>query len=115
MRTGSIEVTDEDGAMFPRLGPRNAFGERDLMRDGLATTKAGCLTWTRDGPLRRASRPDRPQDKRRGADRRLETHLRAVQALGTVSTRARIKALREAGVISAPGGHGFLDDYDLIA
>ena len=40
VRTGSVEVTDEEGATLSTLGPRNAFGERGLLRDGRAATNA---------------------------------------------------------------------------
>lgn len=37
---GRVEITDESGALLSILGPRNSFGERGLMRDGLAATTA---------------------------------------------------------------------------
>ncbi|KFE36676.1 DUF294 nucleotidyltransferase-like domain-containing protein [Thioclava atlantica] len=40
IKSGSVEVTDRNGALVSILGPRNTFGERGLMRDGLAATTA---------------------------------------------------------------------------
>ena len=40
IRSGAIEVIDGNGAMISVLGPRNSFGERGLLRDGLAVTTA---------------------------------------------------------------------------
>ncbi len=40
VKTGTIEVTDTHGALVSMLSPRNSFGERGLMRDGLAVTTA---------------------------------------------------------------------------
>ncbi|MBD3803703.1 MAG: cyclic nucleotide-binding/CBS domain-containing protein [Thioclava sp.] len=40
IKKGSVEVTDQNGALVSILGPRNTFGERGLMRDGLAATTA---------------------------------------------------------------------------
>ncbi|TMV94952.1 CBS domain-containing protein [Thioclava sp. BHET1] len=37
---GAVEITDSNGALVSILGPRNTFGERGLMRDGLAATRA---------------------------------------------------------------------------
>lgn len=37
---GIVEVRDQNGAQISQLGPRNSFGERGLMRDGLAATSA---------------------------------------------------------------------------
>jgi CBS domain-containing protein len=37
---GRVDVSDETGAVLSILGPRNSFGERGLMRDGLAVTSA---------------------------------------------------------------------------
>ncbi len=37
---GQIEVSDENGVVVSHLGVRNSFGERGLMRDGLAATSA---------------------------------------------------------------------------
>ncbi|OYU17997.1 MAG: histidine kinase [Rhodobacteraceae bacterium PARR1] len=40
VRTGEVEITDRYGAPVSILGPRNSFGERGLMREGLAVTTA---------------------------------------------------------------------------
>ncbi|MEX1662915.1 DUF294 nucleotidyltransferase-like domain-containing protein [Thioclava sp. 15-R06ZXC-3] len=40
IKRGAVEVTDQNGALVSILGPRNSFGERGLMRDGLAATTA---------------------------------------------------------------------------
>ncbi|QYK41312.1 MAG: cyclic nucleotide-binding/CBS domain-containing protein [Paracoccaceae bacterium] len=40
VKRGSVEVLDPSGALVSLLGPRNTFGERGLMRDGLAVTTA---------------------------------------------------------------------------
>ncbi|MBN2742063.1 MAG: CBS domain-containing protein, partial [Rhodobacteraceae bacterium] len=40
IKRGTVEVTDQNGALVSILGPRNSFGERGLMRDGLAATTA---------------------------------------------------------------------------
>lgn len=37
---GSVEVRDTSGAQISLLGPRNSFGERGLMRNGVAVTSA---------------------------------------------------------------------------
>jgi CBS domain-containing protein len=37
---GAVEVLDPSGEQVSLLGPRNSFGERGLMRDGLAVTTA---------------------------------------------------------------------------
>ena len=41
--SGGVRVTDGSGAPLSTLGPRNAFGERGLMRDGIAPTEATAL------------------------------------------------------------------------
>ncbi|WP_284264352.1 DUF294 nucleotidyltransferase-like domain-containing protein [Roseicyclus amphidinii] len=38
--SGRIEITDQDGDLLSILGPRNSFGERGLMRDGIAPVTA---------------------------------------------------------------------------
>ena len=43
IKTGSVEVQDASGGLVSLLGPRNSFGERGLMRDGLAATTALAL------------------------------------------------------------------------
>ena len=43
---GTIEVTDENGAPVSVLQGRNSFGERGLVRDGLARTNARALEET---------------------------------------------------------------------
>jgi CBS domain-containing protein len=40
IQTGSVEIRDQSGAQISLLGPRNSFGERGLMRDGVAVTSA---------------------------------------------------------------------------
>ncbi len=40
VKSGTIEVTDTHGALVSMLSPRNSFGERGLLRDGLAVTTA---------------------------------------------------------------------------
>ena len=40
VKRGTVEVLDPSGAQVSLLGPRNAFGERGLMRDGIAVTTA---------------------------------------------------------------------------
>ncbi|MGB7262995.1 MAG: putative nucleotidyltransferase substrate binding domain-containing protein [Albidovulum sp.] len=40
IETGGVEITDGNGVQVSLLGPRNSFGERGLMRDGLAVTSA---------------------------------------------------------------------------
>lgn len=40
VKSGAVEVVDGSGALVSILGPRNSFGERGLMRDGLAVTTA---------------------------------------------------------------------------
>ena len=40
VKRGSVEVLDPAGALVSLLGPRNTFGERGLMRDGIAVTTA---------------------------------------------------------------------------
>ena len=37
---GSVEVLEPSGGLVSLLGPRNSFGERGLMRDGMAVTTA---------------------------------------------------------------------------
>lgn len=41
---GSVEVRDSSGTVISQLSPRNSFGERGLMVDGLAVTSARALT-----------------------------------------------------------------------
>ncbi len=38
--SGRIEITDEGGDLLSILGPRNSFGERGLLRDGIAPVTA---------------------------------------------------------------------------
>jgi CBS domain-containing protein len=38
--SGRIEITDEGGELLSILGPRNSFGERGLLRDGIAPVTA---------------------------------------------------------------------------
>jgi CBS domain-containing protein len=40
VKSGAVEVLDGSGALVSMLGPRNTFGERGLMREGLALTSA---------------------------------------------------------------------------
>ena len=40
IREGAVEILDSLGDVVSLLGPRNSFGERGLMRDGLAVTTA---------------------------------------------------------------------------
>ncbi len=40
IREGAVRVTDAAGQDLSRLGPGNSFGERGLLRDGLAATSA---------------------------------------------------------------------------
>ncbi|MFN4172306.1 MAG: DUF294 nucleotidyltransferase-like domain-containing protein [Pseudorhodobacter sp.] len=40
VKRGAVEVLDPSGGLVSLLGPRNSFGERGLMRDGLAVTTA---------------------------------------------------------------------------
>jgi len=40
IKRGAVEVIDRNGALVSLLGPRNSFGERGLLRDGLAVTSA---------------------------------------------------------------------------
>ena len=40
VKRGAVEVLDPSGALVSLLGPRNSFGERGLMREGLAVTTA---------------------------------------------------------------------------
>ena len=40
VKRGQVEVLDAAGTLVSLLGPRNSFGERGLMRDGLAVTTA---------------------------------------------------------------------------
>ncbi|KIC44187.1 histidine kinase [Ruegeria sp. ANG-S4] len=37
---GQVEITDENGSVVSHLGLRNSFGERGLLKDGKAATKA---------------------------------------------------------------------------
>jgi CBS domain-containing protein len=46
IRSGSVAIYDADGAQISQLGPRNSFGERGLMRDGVAVTSAKALEET---------------------------------------------------------------------
>ncbi|WP_170764346.1 DUF294 nucleotidyltransferase-like domain-containing protein [Ruegeria lacuscaerulensis] len=41
---GQVEITDENDAVVSHLGLRNSFGERGLLRDGKAATKARAHT-----------------------------------------------------------------------
>jgi CBS domain-containing protein len=40
IKRGSVEVLEPSGGLVSLLGPRNTFGERGLMRDGIAVTTA---------------------------------------------------------------------------
>jgi len=40
IKRGTVEVMDGSGGLVSILGPRNSFGERGLMRDGIAATTA---------------------------------------------------------------------------
>ncbi len=42
--SGDVEVREPNGALVSILGPRNSFGERGLMRDGLAATSAQAVS-----------------------------------------------------------------------
>ncbi|MDO5631071.1 MAG: DUF294 nucleotidyltransferase-like domain-containing protein [Paracoccus sp. (in: a-proteobacteria)] len=44
IETGQIAVTDANGDSVSELGPRNSFGERGLLRDGVAVTNATAAT-----------------------------------------------------------------------
>lgn len=40
IKSGTVEVTDANGALVSMLSPRNSFGERGLLREGRAVTTA---------------------------------------------------------------------------
>ena len=40
IKSGGVEITDRNGALVSLLSARNSFGERGLLRDGLAATTA---------------------------------------------------------------------------
>lgn len=40
IETGRVDITDEHGEVLSMLGPGNSFGERGLMRDGIAPVNA---------------------------------------------------------------------------
>ena len=40
IEAGGVEILDRNGGLVSLLGPRNSFGERGLLRDGLAVTTA---------------------------------------------------------------------------
>ena len=40
VKRGAVEVLDRNGGLVSILGPRNSFGERGLLRDGMALTTA---------------------------------------------------------------------------
>ncbi|SOB93887.1 DUF294 nucleotidyltransferase-like domain-containing protein [Rhodobacter maris] len=40
IKQGAVEITDGNGGLVSLLGPRNSFGERGILRDGLAATQA---------------------------------------------------------------------------
>jgi CBS domain-containing protein len=40
VKSGTVEVTDTNGALVSMLSPRNSFGERGLLREGRAVTTA---------------------------------------------------------------------------
>ncbi len=40
IKQGAVEITDGNGGLVSLLGPRNSFGERGLMRGGIAVTQA---------------------------------------------------------------------------
>lgn len=42
--SGEVEVREPNGSLVSILGPRNSFGERGLMRDGLAATSAQAVS-----------------------------------------------------------------------
>ena len=46
VKSGSIEVLEPSGGLVSLLGPRNSFGERGIMRDGLAVTTARAIEAT---------------------------------------------------------------------
>lgn len=43
IESGHVAVTDRNGDSVSQLGPRNSFGERGLLRDGVALTSARAL------------------------------------------------------------------------
>jgi len=43
IESGRVAVTDRNGDSVSQLGPRNSFGERGLLRDGVAVTSARAL------------------------------------------------------------------------
>lgn len=44
--TGTVEISDPGGALISRLGPGECFGERGLLRDGRAATRAVAIAST---------------------------------------------------------------------
>lgn len=46
IRSGEVQITDANDGVLSSLGPRSAFGERGLIRDGIAATNARSVTST---------------------------------------------------------------------
>ncbi|MDO5647439.1 DUF294 nucleotidyltransferase-like domain-containing protein [Paracoccus sp. (in: a-proteobacteria)] len=96
IESGKIAVTDRNGDSVSELGPRNSFGERGLLRDGVAVTSATAVT---DSVILLLPAPDL---------RRLIAENRAVarffdRGRGTPERAAPIAMLKVAEILQSRG------------
>ncbi len=105
---GRVDITDEAGQIVSILGPRNSFGERGLLRDGVAVTSARADDATRliaiPAATFRALIADHPRvaqffDRTRPA--RAKRDDLTTLSLAEIMTRAPLTCGREATIRDA--------------
>ncbi|MCR9125827.1 MAG: DUF294 nucleotidyltransferase-like domain-containing protein [Rhodobacteraceae bacterium] len=100
--SGQIAISDETGAQISRLHTRNSFGERGLMRDGLAVTSALAEQPSRLAIVPRAlfNRLLAEEDAFRRFFDRSRADQREAAPRGLDLTRVRVETLMVAGPVT---------------
>ncbi|MGY6535083.1 MAG: DUF294 nucleotidyltransferase-like domain-containing protein [Pararhodobacter sp.] len=100
IKRGAVEVIDRNGTLVSILGPRNSFGERGLLRDGLAVTSAratedSVILMLPDAALRRliAASP---------AFERFFNRARPIEARGTDLSTLKVADLMARNPVTIP-------------
>lgn len=118
VHTGTVEVTDENGAVVSHLGLRNSFGERGLLREGAAVTSARAETdvtllllpadafhrlLLSHDPVRRFFDRARPVSRKSPVSDLATTEVAAIMAHAPISLAPEDTALNAAQVMRQKG------------